>query len=123
MNPSFDLDALRAMVMGAELGSFARAASRLGRSQSAISMQLSKLEQRAGKPLFRRSGRGLVPTEAGEALLGYARRIVALHDEAAVSLGAAAAAASVRIGLTQDFLEDVMPDALARFSRQHPGVH
>jgi DNA-binding transcriptional LysR family regulator len=63
-----------------------------------------------------------VPTEAGDALLAYARRIIALNDEAAVSLGATAAAAPVRVGLTQDFLEDVLPDALARFSRRRPGV-
>ncbi len=123
MNPNFDMDALRTMVVGTELKSFARAASQLGRSQSAVSMQLKKLEEQAGRPLFRRQGRGLVPTEAGDALLTYARRIITLNDEAAVSLGAAASAASVRIGLPQDFFEDVMPDALAQFSRQRPPVH
>ena len=122
MRPTFDMDALRTMVVGTELGSFARAASQLGRSQSAVSMQLKKLEEQAGHPLFRRNGRGLVPTEAGDALLSYARRIVALNDEAALSLGATAVAPSVRIGLPQDFLEDVMPDAILRFSRLRPGV-
>lgn len=123
MRPSFDMDALRTMVLGAELGSFTRAAAQLGRSQSAISMQLRKLEEQAGRPLFRRSGRGLVRTEAGDALLAYARRIVALNDEAAVSVGATVAAASVRLGLPQDFFEDVMPDAITQFSRRRPGVH
>src|SRR5262252_7741571 len=123
MRPTFDMDALRTMVVGTELGSFARAASQLGRSQSAVSMQLKKLEQQAGRPLFRRKGRGLVPTEAGDALLAYARRIVALNDEAAASLGSTVEAASVRIGLPQDFFDDVMPDAITRFSRQRPGVH
>jgi DNA-binding transcriptional LysR family regulator len=123
MRPTFDMDALRTMVLGTELGSFARAALRLGRSQSAVSMQLKKLEQQAGRPLFRRDGRGLVPTEAGDALLAYARRIVALNDEAAASLGATAAAASVRLGLPQDLFEDVMPEALTRFARRRPAVH
>jgi DNA-binding transcriptional LysR family regulator len=123
MRPTFDMDALRTMVVGNDLGSFARAASQLGRSQSAVSMQLKKLEAQAGHPLFRRNGRGLVPTEAGDALLAYARRIIALNDEAATSLGATAAAASVRMGLPQDFLEDVMPDAILRFLRLRPGVH
>lgn len=123
MIPTFDMDALRTIVVGAELGSFARAASQLGRSQSAVSMQLRKLEQQAGRPLFRRSGRGLVPTEAGDALLIYARRIISLNDEAAASLGAAAAAPSVRMGLPQDLFEDVMPDAIKRFSRRQPHVH
>jgi len=123
MKPTFDMDALRTMIAGTELGSFARAAAHLGRSQSAVSMQLRKLEQQAGCPLFRRNGRGLVPTEAGDALLAYARRIVALNDEAATSLGATLEAASVRVGLPQDFFEDVMPDAITRFSRRRPGVH
>jgi DNA-binding transcriptional LysR family regulator len=123
MKPTFDIDALRTMLVGTELGSFARAASQLGRSQSAVSMQLKKLEEQAGQPLLRRNGRGLVPTEAGDALLAYARRIIELHDEAAASLGATTAAAPIRMGLPQDFFEDVMPDALARFSRQRPGIH
>ncbi|QOZ32809.1 LysR substrate-binding domain-containing protein [Bradyrhizobium sp. CCBAU 53421] len=123
MKPTFDIDALRTIVAGTEFGSFARAAVQLGRSQSAVSMQLKRLEEQAGRPLFQRSGRGLVPTEAGDALLVYARRIIELHDEAAAALGATVAAASVRLGLPQDFFEDVMPDAITRFSRQWPGVH
>jgi len=123
MRPAFDIDALRTIVVGTELRSFARAASQLGRSQSAVSMQLRKLEQQAGRALFRRNGRGLVPTEAGDALLAYARRILALNDEAAASLGASVALASVRLGLPQDFFEDVMPDAIMRFSRTRPNVH
>src|SRR5579871_4041141 len=111
------------MVVGTDLQSFARAASQLGRSQSAVSMQLKKLEEQAGRPLFRRIGRGLVPTEAGDALLNYARRIVALNDEAATSLGATATAATVRLGLPQDLLEDIMPGALAKFARSRPNVH
>jgi DNA-binding transcriptional LysR family regulator len=123
MRPTFDMDALRTMVVGTELGSFARAASQLGRSQSAVSMQLKKLEEQAGQALFRRNGRGLVPTEAGDALLAYARRIIALNDEAASSLGAPIATASVRMGLPQDLFDDVMPEAITRFSRLRPGVH
>ena len=59
MRPTFDMDALRTMAVGTDLGSFARAASQLGRSQSAVSMQLKKLEEQAGQILFRRNGRGL----------------------------------------------------------------
>jgi DNA-binding transcriptional LysR family regulator len=123
MRSTFDMDALRTMVVGIDLGSFARAASQLGRSQSAVSMQLKKLAQQAGRPLLRRDGRGLVATEAGDALLAYARRIIALNDEAAASLDATVATASVRLGLPQDLFEDVMPDAIMRFSRQRPSVH
>lgn len=120
---TFDIDMLRTIVAGDDLKSFARAAVRLGRSQSAISMQLKKLEEQAGRPLFARQGRGLVPTEAGEVLLAYARRILALHDEAASSIGAATSVASVRLGLPQDLFEDVMPEAITKFARERPGVH
>jgi DNA-binding transcriptional LysR family regulator len=123
MRPTFDLEALRALVVGTELKSFARAAVQLGRSQSAISMQLKKLEEQAGQQLLQKSGRGLVPTEAGDALLTYARQIVALHDEAAVTVGAAAPAAAVRMGLPQDFFEDLMPAVINRFTSLAPGVH
>ncbi|WP_370206023.1 LysR substrate-binding domain-containing protein [Pararhodobacter marinus] len=123
MTPNFDMDALRTIIVGTDLGSFARAAVQLGRSQSAVSMQVKKLEQQAGTPLFMRKGRGLVPTEAGEALIAYARRIVALNDEAAQQIGAGAPAASVRLGLPQDFFDDVMPATLARFARDHGDVH
>ncbi len=123
MTSSFDIDSLRAIVVGNDLGSFARAAAQLGRSQSAVSMQLKKLEQQAGVRLFVRKGRGLAPTEAGEILLGYARRIIALNDEAALALGATASTAVVRLGLPQEFFEDVMPATLKAFSEQHPHVH
>jgi DNA-binding transcriptional LysR family regulator len=119
MKTTFDISALRMIVTGVELGSFARAATRLGRSQSAVSMQLKKLEEQTGKVLFRRSGRGLVPTEAGDALLTYARRIIALNDEAAASLGAIPAAV-VRLGLPQDFAEDVLPQVIQRFAKKWP---
>lgn len=123
MNTNFDIDALRAVVMGTDLGSFASAAVQLGRSQSAISMQLKKLEQQAGTPLFLRKGRGLVPTEAGEALIAYARRIVALNDEAAAMLGAAANTATLRLGLPQDFFDDVMPATLTAVAKELSDVH
>lgn len=123
MNIALDMDALRTMVVGTDMKSFARAASQLGRSQSAISMQLKKLEQQTGQTLFRRSGRGLVLTEAGESLLAYARRIIALNDEAITSLGTMAASAAVRIGLPQDFFDDVMPETITRFALLRPNVH
>jgi DNA-binding transcriptional LysR family regulator len=117
------MDALRTMVVGIELGSFTRAASQLGRSQSSVSMQLKKLERQAGRPLFRRNGRGVSPTEDGDTLLAYARRIISLNDEAAALLGARAAVASVRIGIPQDFAEDILPEVIKRFVRNWPEVH
>ncbi|WP_420993148.1 LysR family transcriptional regulator [Cupriavidus sp. 30B13] len=123
MSTRFDIDALRTMVAGVDAGSFARAAVQLSRSQSAVSMQLKRLEEQAGQALFERKGRGLALTEAGDALLAYARRIVALHDEAAAALGAAAQGPAIRVGLPQDFYEDVIPEAMTRFARLRPDVH
>ncbi len=82
LRTNLDMDVLRTFVMGFELGSFARAADRLGRSQSAISSQLRKLEEQVGHTLVQKSGRGLVLTTAGESLLSYARRLLELNDEA-----------------------------------------
>lgn len=123
MSVNFDIDALRTIVAGVDANSFARAAVELGRSQSAVSMQLKKLEQQAGTPLFVRKGRGLVPTDAGEALLDYARRIIALNDDAARVVGATVPAQTVRIGLPQDFFDDVMPMMMKTVSSSLPDVH
>ena len=120
---NFDIDALRTMVVGVELGSFSRAASELGRSQSAISMHIKKLEERAGKSLFVRSGRGLVPTEAGEQLLSYARKIISLNDEAAVALGVGEVETSIKLGIPQDFFEVILPRTIEAFSDKFENVH
>ncbi len=119
---TFDLDALRTFVVGVELGSFAKAAERRGRSTSAISAQLKKLEEQAGQPVLRRQGRSLALTEAGEALLGYARRLLELNDEAVVALQDTALEGWVRLGLQEDFGEHMLPDVLGRFARAHPQV-
>ena len=79
---SLDLDALRCFVLGIELGSFAAAAERLNRSPSAASAQLKKLEQQCNTSLVTKIGRHLEPTEAGEIILAYARRMLQLNDEA-----------------------------------------
>lgn len=120
---NLDMDALRTFVVGMELNNFTRAAEHLGRSQSAISMQLRKLETQVGRPLLLRQGRGLIATEAGEVLLAYARKILALNDEAATTLGATATPATLRLGLPQDFFDDVMPEVLQRFAVYKPNMH
>ena len=66
---NFDLAALRSLAIGMELGSFARAAERVGRSTSAVSAQIKKLEEQAGTQIFQKSGRGLALTEAGHIML------------------------------------------------------
>jgi DNA-binding transcriptional LysR family regulator len=105
-----------------ELGSFAKAADRLGRSTSAVSAQLKKLEEQAATPIFRKSGRGLALTEAGETMLGYARRLIELNDEATSAIHDVELEGWVRLGLQEDFGEAVLPEVLGRFARTHPKV-
>jgi DNA-binding transcriptional LysR family regulator len=119
---TFDLDVLRSFVTGMELGSFAKAADRLGRSTSAVSAQLKKLEEQAGTPIFRKVGRSLALTEAGETMLAYARRLLDLNDEAATAIHGADLEGWVRLGLQEDFGETLLPEVLGRFSRAHPKV-
>lgn len=122
MPRNLDMDVLRTFVLGMDGGSFARAAQRVGRSQAAVSLQLRKLEEQSGHTLFRRQGRGLALTPAGEVLLSYARRILSLNDDALAALDGAAVAGAVRLGLVQDFAERRLPDVLGRFARTHPAV-
>jgi DNA-binding transcriptional LysR family regulator len=119
---NLDTDALRSFVTGMEVGSFARAADRLGRSTSAVSAQLKKLEEQAGVPLVRKSGRGLALTDGGEALLSYARRLLELNDEAVTAVRGVELEGWVRLGLQEDFGETVLPQVLGRFARAHPKV-
>lgn len=119
---TFDLDVLRSFATGIELGSFARAADRLGRSTSAISAQLKKLEEQAGTPIFRKAGRGLGLTEAGETMLAYARRLLDLNDEAAAALHGLDLEGWIRLGLQEDFGDTLLPAVLGRFARAHPKV-
>ncbi|WP_434641294.1 LysR substrate-binding domain-containing protein [Klebsiella sp. I138] len=119
---TFDADALRAFVTGMELGSFALAAERLGRSTSAISAQLKKLEQQTGTALVQKSGRHLVLTAEGEIMLGYARRMLNLNDEACAALKARGVSGEVRLGLQEDFGEVLLPAILGQYARACPEV-
>jgi DNA-binding transcriptional LysR family regulator len=122
MQVNLDIAALRTLIIGMELGSFAKAADRVGRSTSAVSAQIKKLEEQAGAPLFRKSGRGLALTDAGEVMLDYARRMVGLNDEAAVATRGLDMEGWIRLGLQEDFGEALLPQLLGRFARAHPKV-
>ena len=119
---TFDLDVLRSFVLGVDLGSFAKAADRLGRSTSAVSAQLKKLEDQIGAPILRKAGRGMVPTAAGETLLGYARRLMELNDEAAAAVRGVDLEGSVSLGMQEDFGEHILTEVLGRFARAHPKI-
>ncbi|MBN3839829.1 LysR substrate-binding domain-containing protein [Burkholderia sp. Ac-20349] len=120
--PNFDVAALRSLVAGVDLGSFAKAADRVARSSSAVSAQIRKLEEQAGTPLFVKAGRGLALTDAGDAMLRYARRMIELNDEAAAAVRGTNLDGWVRVGLQEDFGEAILPDVLGRFARAHPKV-
>lgn len=119
---NFDIAALRSFVTGVDLGSFAKAADRVGRSTSAVSAQIRKLEEQTSTPLFRKAGRGLALTDAGEVMLRYARRLIELNDEAASAARGTDLEGWVRLGLQEDFGESLLPGVLGRFARAHPKV-
>src|SRR5262249_50317770 len=119
---NLDMDVLRTLVTANELGALNRAAEQVGRSQSAVSQQIRKLEEQVGQPLFRKQGRGLVLTEAGDVVLNYARRILELNDEAVAAVHGVDIEGAVRFGLPSDFAESWLPAVLGRFKRAHPAV-
>jgi len=117
-----DLDLLRAFVAVARAGSFTRAGDTLFRSQSAISLQIRKLEQILGERLFRRTARSVTLTPAGERLMSYAERMLSLHDEALSAFREAEVSGLVRLGTPEDFATAHLPGVLARFAEAHPGL-
>lgn len=120
--PNLDMDAMRTLVAILQLGSLGRAAQKIGRSPSAASQQIRKLESQLGQPLFRKQGRNMVLTESGELVHSYARRILELNDEAARSVAGRSVEGAVRFGLPGDFAETWLPAALGQFKRAHPAV-
>ena len=111
---------LRSFVAVIDCGSIQLAAARVGRSQSAVSMQIRRLEEDVGRPLFQREGRNLRPNPAGEDLLLHARRLLRLSDEALASLRHPEAAGVVRLGMPEDYAAHLLAPTLARFAREFP---
>lgn len=122
MSKPLDLDLLRTLVAVVETGSFSAAAFRIGRSQSAVSMQIQKLEASMGKELLVRGGRSVVPNRAGNDLLAYARRLLKLSDEAWASLTRPDVTGTVRVGIPEDYAASLLPGSLERFGREFPRV-
>ena len=122
MLPPLDSDQMRTFVAIADGGSFTAAARAIHRTQSAVSMQMKRLEEALGTRLFRREARGVVPTPDGEALLATARRVVALLDEAALRAQATDLEGQVRIGLPEEYGAELLPKILADFAAAHPQV-
>lgn len=119
---TLDLTALRALVAVADSGGVTRAANLLNLTQSAVSMQMKRLEQSVGLALLERSGRHVVLTSSGEQLLGYARRMIALNDEAVSRLTAPSFEGELVLGVPHDIVYPHIPGVLKRFSAEFPRV-
>lgn len=119
---SLELDGLRAFIAVAEKGGFTAASDTIGRSQSAVSLKIRKLEEAIGKPLFIRNAHKTSLTPSGELLLGYAKRLVQESDAALAHLRAPDATGTIRLGLGELFVPDHLPWVLARFKCAYPKV-
>lgn len=117
-----DLDLLRTFVSVVEAGGFTRAGQRVHRTQSTVSQQIKRLEDDFGRPLLNRIGKQVTPTEDGERLLSYARRILALAEEARDVLGRPETEGAVRLGIPEDFAAYRLTKLLAGFARSRPGL-
>lgn len=117
-----DSDLLRTFVAVADSGNFTRAADSVGRTQSAVSMQIKRLEEIVGEQLFERGSRGVELTRKGELLLGNSRRIVSLMEETEASFRAPPLSGRVRIGIPEEYGYTVLSQALGSFARAHPRV-
>lgn len=116
------MDVLRSFVTVSELGTVTRAGDVLGRSQPAISLQLKRLEEILECSLFKRDGTRLALTREGTRFMDYARRILALNDEAVANLIQAGVTGRIRFGIPGEFAPRLLPQILGRFSQTHPGV-
>ena len=119
---SIDLDSLEIFRTVVQEGGVIRAANKLNRVQSNVTTRIKQLEQRLGRTLFRRQGRGLVLSPEGELLLSYAQRLFRLADEAESELRSGLAVGVLRIGSLESTAGSRLAPVLSRFHRQHPGV-
>ncbi|WP_119167757.1 LysR substrate-binding domain-containing protein [Algihabitans albus] len=122
MSRPLDLDLLRAFVAIAETGSFTRAGQDLGRTQSAVSMQIKRLEDQLESRLLDRSRRNVAVTGEGRLLLGYAKRLLQLNDEAVAQLLRPEVDGAVKLGTPDDYATCFLPGILASFAQAAPRV-
>lgn len=122
MRRNLDLSALRSFLTVADLGGVTRAAGALNLTQSAVSMQIKRLEETLQIGLFERRNRSLILTPAGEQMLSFARRMLHLNDEAIGKLTGDSFAGEITIGVPHDIVYPVIPRVLRRFARDFPRV-
>jgi len=122
MTVLLDIDQLRTFIAIAETGSFTKAAEVVNKTQSAVSMQMKRLEERLERQIFARDGRASKLTDDGSRLLDYARRLVKLNVETVAAFSDAALSGRVRLGVPDDYADRYLPEIMARFSRAYPSV-
>ena len=117
-----DLELLRSFVSVVDAGGFTRAGERVHRPQSTVSQQIRRLEEMLGHPLLRRNGKPVSLTEQGERLLSYARRILALEQEAREVVAKPASEGVLRLGMPEGFAVYRLTELLSDFARARPGL-
>jgi DNA-binding transcriptional LysR family regulator len=117
-----DIDLLRSFVSVVDAGGFTRAGERVHRTQSTVSQQIRRLEETLGRELLHRNGKQATPTEEGERLLSYARRILALAEEARDVVAKPTGDGVVRLGIPEDFAAYRLAELLSEFARSRPGL-
>ncbi len=122
MPRNLDLSALRSFVTVADVGGVTRAAGFLNLTQSAVSMQIKRLEESLGRSLFLRAARKLALSPDGEQLLSYGRRMLALNDEALSLLSSHACQGEIRLGVPHDVVYPAIPGILRRMAQAYPRV-
>ena len=120
--PILDMEILRTFVAIAETGSFTRAAQQVFRTPSAVSMQIKRLEEMLGRTLFVREPRQVHLTPEGEIMLGYARQLLELNDEAVGQFLSPQVGGTVRLGAPDDIGARVLPGVISQFTRGYPAV-
>lgn len=117
-----DTDQLRSFLAIVDSGSFTRASGRVNRTQSAVSMQIKRLEETLGRPLFVKQGRGVRLSQDGETLVDYAREILRLEAGAFSAISNKALAGRVTLGMPDDYADWLVADVVKQFARHHPLV-
>lgn len=117
-----DFDLLRTFVAIADAGSLTRAAAEVGRTQSAISMQLKRIEEVVDGAVLVRTARGVELTSRGDRLLSHARRLLRAYDEALVDVTGRGLVGSIRLGCPEDYCTEFLPAVLHAIALQHPRV-
>lgn len=122
MSQNLNMDCLRSFLAIVELGGFSQAGDRVGRTAPAISLQMNRLQNQIGLPLFKKEGRGQVLTRTGHEVLEHAKAILSQNDAVLKIAQSNQISGLVRLGVVQDIAESFFPSGLAHFSEQFPNI-